>query len=53
MKALVLLFCLGFTTLSIAAQVDTDCPAMNESREKIDKSVVKSKTAKTKQVSAQ
>lgn len=52
MKALVLLFCLGFATLSIAAQVDTDCPAMNESREKIDKTV-KSKTAKTKQVSAQ
>lgn len=52
MKALILILCLGLTSFAFAAEVDTDCPAMNQSREKIVK-VVKSKSVKSSQSSAQ
>ena len=52
MKALILILCLGLTSFAFAAEVDTDCPAMNQNREKIVKTV-KAKTVKTKQVSVQ
>ena len=37
MKLVLLIVCFSFMSVSMAAEVDTDCPAMNESREKIIK----------------
>lgn len=45
MKALIFIVCMCIVSVSMAAEVETDCPAMNESREKI----VKTERPKTSQ----
>ncbi len=48
MKLIIMMMALMITSASYAAQVDTECIAMNESREKVVKSVQsKSKTVKS------
>lgn len=37
MKALILIVCFSIVSAAMATEVETDCPAMNESREKIIK----------------
>ncbi|WP_408098534.1 hypothetical protein ACJVC5_06365 [Peredibacter sp. HCB2-198] len=39
MKALIFIVCMCIVSVSMAGEVETDCPAMNESREKIVKTV--------------
>lgn len=48
MKALILIVCFCIVSVSMAAEVETECPAMNESREKIVKTV-KPRSEQTKQ----
>lgn len=48
MKLIMMMMALMITSASFATQVDTDCIAMNESREKVIKTVQpKSKTVKS------
>lgn len=48
MKLMIMMMALMITSGAFATQVDTDCIAMNESREKVIKSVQsKSKTVKS------
>lgn len=51
MKVLILMMSLMITSVSFATEVETQCPAMNQNREKIIKNVKSKSSGSTKALS--